>query len=109
MQMTEADIMRQIFRALSKGTIRLFRNNSGKLRNENGQLISFGMGVGSSDIIGINMQSNGVGRLCAIEVKVPGGKPTQAQQDFIDMIIAMGGQAGVAHSVEEAVEILRQP
>ena len=107
--MNEADIMRSIMLACSNGTVRLFRNNVGKLPDKQGRWVTYGLGVGSSDLIGVSMQANGIGRMVAIEVKVPGKDATTAQQDFIDTIIAMGGQAGVAHSVEEAAEILRQP
>ena len=107
--MTEADLMRSIMRACSHGTVRLIRNNVGKLPDRLGRYVTYGLGIGSSDLIGINMQAYGMGRFVAIEVKLPGQKPTQAQQDFIDMVLSLGGQAGVAHSVEEAVEILRQP
>ena len=107
--MNEADLMRLILRVCSNGTVRLFRNNVGKLPDAQGRWVTYGLGVGSSDLIGVSMRANGIGRFVAIEVKVPGKKATTAQQDFIDMVIAMGGQAGVAHSVEEAVEILRQP
>lgn len=100
--------MRSIMRECSHGTVRLFRNNTGKLRNEAGQLISFGLGVGSSDLIGINMQPDGIGRFVAIEVKLSGKHATKEQQSFIDMVRSLGGQAGVAHNVEEAVAILRQ-
>ena len=106
--MTEADIVRSIMLALSKGTVRLWRNNVGKLPDAQGRWVTYGLGVGSSDLIGVSMQANGIGRMVAIEVKAPGKKATTAQKDFIDCVIAMGGQAGVAHSVEEAVEILRQ-
>jgi hypothetical protein len=41
------------------------------------------------------------GRFLAIEVKRPGGKATQEQQQFIDTINAAGGLAFVAHSIEE--------
>jgi hypothetical protein len=107
--MTDADLMRQIMRECSHGTVRLIRNNVGRLRNERDQYVTYGLGVGSSDLVGINLQANGIGRFVAIEVKLPGQKPTEAQQHFIDMVLSLGGQAGVAHSVEEAVEILRRP
>lgn len=106
---SEADLMRLIVRELSKGTVRLLRNNVGKLPDRQGRLVTYGLGIGSSDLVGVSMQANGIGRFVAIEVKLPGQKPTDTQQSFIDMVLAMGGQAGVAHSVEEAAQILRQP
>lgn len=106
---TESDLMRSIMLECSRGTVRLLRNNVGRLRNERDQYVTYGLGIGSSDLIGVNMQANGMGRFVAIEVKLPGQKPTDAQQKFIDMVRAMGGQAGVAHSVQEAKDILGQP
>jgi hypothetical protein len=114
---SEADLMRSIMRECSVGTVRLFRNNVGRfpagLFNDRaekvGRWVTYGLGIGSSDLVGINMRTDGIGRFIAIEVKQPGKHATQEQQDFINMVRAMGGQAGVAHSVEEAVEILKQP
>src|SRR5690242_9737335 len=60
---------------------------------------------GVSDIIGCIPTS---GRFLAIEVKRPGGKLTQEQQQFIDMISGAGGLAFVAHSVEECRKYLSQ-
>ena len=102
--MTEADIMRSIMLACRSSTVRLFRNNVGKLPDRLGRWVTYGLGVGSADLIGING-----GRFVAIEVKLPGQKATQEQQDFINMVRSMGGQAGVAHNVEEAIEILAKP
>lgn len=100
--------MRSIMRECSHGTVRLFRNNVGKLPDVQGRWVNYGLGVGSSDLIGINMQPDGVGRFVAIEVKVPGKNATKEQQSFLDMVRSLGGQAGVAHNVEEAVAILKQ-
>jgi hypothetical protein len=58
--------------------------------------------TGSADLIGITRQE---GRFLSIEVKLPGREPTRQQRRWRAMVIEMGGVAGVAHSVEEAVEI----
>jgi hypothetical protein len=104
--MTEADIMRAIMRQCSVGTCRLMRNNVGKLPDAQGRWVTYGLGVGSADLIGISMQADGIGRFVCIEVKVPGKRATKEQQSFIDMVRKMGGLAGVAHSVNEAHAIL---
>ena len=57
---------------------------------------------GVSDILGIYK-----GRMLAIEVKKPGGKATDSQQDFINRIKKMGGVAGVCTSVDEARELIK--
>ena len=48
-----------------------------------------------------------IARLAAIEVKRPGKHATPEQQSFLDLVKRDGGIGGVAHSVEEAVELLR--
>ena len=45
------------------------------------------------------------GRFIAIEVKRPGGKTTPMQDWWIEQLRAQGVAAGVATSVDEAVEI----
>jgi hypothetical protein len=58
---------------------------------------------GVSDIIGL-LPPNG--RFLAIEVKRPGGKPTQEQQNFIDAVNRAGGLAFVAFSVDDVLVVL---
>ena len=100
----------------------LWRNNSGALKNERGQMIRFGLGNTSptlnarwksSDLIGIfprlitaDMVGQRIGQFAAIEVKKPGwSKPTDdreiAQQRFIASVIAMGGYAQFAQDVKD--------
>lgn len=122
---TEADLMRLIVRELSHGNVRLFRNQVGAYKDGD-RYIRFGLAVGSGDLIGIKaekhyvdacLQFQGVplifdklvGRFICIEVKRPGQHATPEQQNFIDTIKKLGGLAGVAHSVEEAREILNAP
>jgi hypothetical protein len=49
-----------------------------------------------------------IGVFVALEVKTPKGKPTDEQINFIQRVCDLGGFAGVARSVEEALEITRQ-
>lgn len=46
------------------------------------------------------------GRAFYIEVKLPGQSPRQNQRDFLAAMGASGALAGVAHSAEEAMEIV---
>jgi len=94
---------------------RLWRNNTGAIKDETGRLVRFGLCKGSSDIIGItpititsDMIGKRIGVFTAIEVKTPKGKPTDEQINFIDRVRDLGGFAGVARSVEDALEITRQ-
>lgn len=56
--------------------------------------------AGVPDIIGCWQ-----GLFVAIELKVPGGEPTKLQLLVIEAIIKAGGRAGIATSVEEAINI----
>lgn len=81
----------------------LWRNNTGQLRDERGQVVTFGLCKGSSDLIGIvRMRDLNLGRFFALEVKRPGKNPTPDQLAFIDTVHAMGGAGGWVTSVEEA-------
>lgn len=44
------------------------------------------------------------GRFIAVEAKAPGEKGTPRQDYIIEQILASGGQACYAHSVEEVIE-----
>lgn len=56
---------------------------------------------GLPDLIGLHK-----GRFFAIEVKMPGGKPTALQLESLRTIKRAGGQVAIAHSVDEALEVL---
>ena len=97
----------------SKGSTRLFRNNTGTLRDQHGRPVSFGLAKGSSDLIGwrtITITPEMVGQQVAvftsIEVKSPTGRIRPEQQQWIDAVQAAGGIAGVARSVEDAERLI---
>jgi len=48
------------------------------------------------------------GRFIGIEIKVLGKKPTKIQENIIQKIIKAGGIAGVATSVDEALDVVRR-
>lgn len=75
-----------------------WRNNSGKLTDRAGRLVSFGK-VGSADILGIAPD----GRLMALEVKKPSTRKntSPAQKEFLGEISKRGGIAGIVTSIEE--------
>jgi len=111
--MTEQDIMRSIM--IAPNGCRLWRNNTGAIKDADGRLVRFGLCKGSSDIIGItpititaDMVGTRVGIFTAIEVKTPKGKPTEEQINFIQRVKDLGGFAGVARSVEDALTITNQ-
>jgi type IV secretory pathway TrbF-like protein len=55
-----------------------------------------------------DMVGKTIGVFTAIEVKTPKGKPTEEQINFIQRVRDLGGFAGVAQSVEDALEITNQ-
>lgn len=95
------------------GPARLWRNNTGALKDAAGRLVRYGLCPGSSDLIGLrsititpDMVGKTVGVFVAIEVK-DRGRLTPEQERFIAMVQQAGGLAGVARSPEDARAILR--
>lgn len=111
--MSERAIMNRIQIALSRFGARLFRNQIGTYRLQDGRILSSGLGPGSSDLIGwhsVVITSSMIGRriavFTAIEVKSGKGKTTPKQDNFIARVKLAGGVAIVARSTEEAVQKL---
>jgi hypothetical protein len=112
--MREQVIQNEIRLAISSPTVKMFRNNVGSLKDENGQRVTFGLCNGSSDLIGFTSKTitaDDIGKtvavFTAIEIKTPKGKISESQQAFIDMVKSKGGLAGVARSIEDAQEMLK--
>lgn len=111
--MTEAHIQQHI-RLLSRGPVRLFRNNVGRLPDpRTGRLVTFGLAPGSADLIGwrtVEITPEMVGQQIAVfaslEVKSPRGRLRPDQAAWLAAVQAAGGIAGVARSAEEAQQIL---
>ena len=94
------------------GPARLWRNNTGALRDSRGQLVRYGLCPGSSDLIGFRsivltpeMVGQRVAVFAAVEVK-DRSRPTQQQEAFIALVQRGGGMAGIARSVPDALSIL---
>jgi hypothetical protein len=111
--MTEQTIQQQIRIACSTGPVRLWRNNTGTLRDQHGRPVTFGLAKGSSDLIGYRtvtvtpeMVGQRVAVFCSIEVKTATGRLRPEQQQWLEVIQAAGGIAGVARSVEDAQSLL---
>lgn len=111
--MTEHEIQQRIILAASRGPVRLWRNNVGALRDERGQLVRYGLGKGSADLIGYRqvlitpeMVGQPFAQFVAVEVKRPGGRTTPEQANFLALVKRAGGCAGIARSVVDAAEIL---
>ena len=110
--MTEQAIQQQIRLALSGHGVRMFRNNTGALRDANNRLVRFGLCEGSADLIGLRRlelpTGEHVAQFVAVEVKTPTGRLTEQQRRFLQMVTDHGGLAGVARSIEEARELLER-
>ena len=95
------------------GPARLWRNNTGALKDQAGRLVRYGLCPGSSDLIGLrqvvvtpDMVGQTLAVFTAIEVK-DRGRLTPEQQAFLTMVTQAGGLAGVARSPDDARSILR--
>lgn len=111
--MSEQRIQQEIRLACGRGDVRLWRNNTGCLKDLSGRMVRFGLAPGSSDLIGLRRIKIGpehVGQelavFCAIEVKDSRGRASPQQLNFIKHVQDFGGFAGIARSVEEAQQIL---
>lgn len=111
----EGRIQRQIQVALSRGPIRLFRNNVGSFRTLDGmRVVRCGLAPGSADLIGftrIKIRKQDIGKTLAvftsIEVKRPRGRQGAAQRRWLALVDFAGGIGGFARSVEEAKDVIR--
>lgn len=104
----ETKIQQEIRLAVSRGNVRVFRNNTGMIDG-----VQFGLCVGSSDLIGFKtvtvtpeMVGSRVAIFTALEVKTEKGRVSQGQQNFIDTVLNAGGIASVVRSVDDAIEVL---
>jgi hypothetical protein len=111
--MTEQQIQQRIRLTCSTEATRLFRNNTGTLRDQHGRPVSFGLCKGSADLIGWRtvtvtpeMVGTQVAVFTSIEVKTATGRLRSEQQQWLDAVQAAGGIAGVARSVEDAEALL---
>ena len=94
--------------------MRLFRNNTGVLRDQHGRPVSFGLCKGSADLIGWttrtitpDMVGQQVAVFTSIEVKTASGRLTPEQRQWLAAVETAGGIAGVARSVADAEALLR--
>ena len=105
--MTETVLLQSIRQALGRRPeVRLWRNNSGALKDANGRWVHFGIASpGGSDLIGF-VVVNGIAVFLAIEVKTETGTIKTEQQDFISFVRQYGGRAGIARSIVDAENII---
>jgi hypothetical protein len=125
--MLEGEIKRDILSALARvDGIRMAINANGVTKDERGNTFTYGLGPGSADLVGIAtshmhrrvadmphgaaFEPVTVGRVVGIEVKKPGGSTTAKRKRMQDAWIAtvkrLGGIAGYARSVEDALALV---
>ena len=124
----ETKLQNSVMLALSQAGCTIWRNETaggwvGRPVHREGQLVTLanarmiqaGLCKGSSDLIGITpvtitqeMVGQTLGVFTAPEIKTPTGRTTQEQDRFLAAVRAAGGIAGVARSVEDALELLTQ-
>jgi hypothetical protein len=109
--MTEAQLTAAILDALSRsGRGMFFRNNTGKLQDARGRWVTFGLGVGSPDIVGISSDGpGGVGRFVGIEIKTETGRVSPEQAAWLGAARKAGALVGVVRSVREALALVGAP
>lgn len=98
----ETILQNQIIVALCKNGCVARNHTVGEFFTKYGAIVHIGK-HGESDIMGHRISD---GKALYIEVKLPGEKPRDDQQKFLNAMRAAGAIAGVAHSVEEALEIV---
>jgi len=110
---SEQTIQQHIRLACSSGNCRLFRNNTGTLKDQHGRPVQFGLCKGSADLIGWttrtvtqDMIGTQVAVFTSIEVKTATGRLRPEQRQWLDAVQAAGGVAGVARSVADAQQLL---
>lgn len=99
----ETILQNQIIVALCQNGCVARNHTVGQFYTKYGTLINVGH-HGEADIWGHRISD---GRAIYIEVKLPGEKPREDQRKFLDAMNKTGAIAGVAHSIEEALEIVK--
>jgi hypothetical protein len=98
--MQEREIQHAIRLSLGSepGRVVLWRNNVGVATARDGSVVRYGLCNGSSDLIGLTAE----GQFVAVEIKAARGRLSPEQEQFLALVLRMGGRAGVARTVEEA-------
>lgn len=99
----ETILQNQIIVALCKNGCVARNHTVGQFYTKYGAIVNIGR-HGESDITGHRMSD---GKAIYIEVKLPGEHPRPDQKKFLDAMAKTGAISGVAHSVEEALEIVK--
>jgi len=113
---SEHEIQHRIRLACGRGPVRLWRNNTGALVDQQGRFVRFGLCKGSSDLIGLRsleitpeLVGQRIAQFVALEIKTGSGTVSPEQRAFLRLVQGLGGVAAVCRSVEEAEQLLGRP
>src|SRR5262245_52685275 len=97
----ESSVLRRVQEALwACGGVHVMRNNVGAIRKGK-RYIKYGLGVGSADIVAIVAPH---GRWLCVETKrAKGGKATEEQARWLEVMRRYGAVAGICRTPEEAL------
>ena len=100
----ETKLQNQIIAALCQNGCVARNHTVGQFFTKYGTIVNIGQ-HGESDIFGHRISD---GKAIYIEVKLPGESPRQDQDKFLRAMRAAGAIAGCAHSVAEALDIVKE-
>ena len=110
---SEHEIQQRIRLACGRGPVRLWRNNTGALVDQQGRFVRFGLCKGSSDLIGLRsvvvtpeMVGQRIAQFVALEIKTDSGAVSPEQRAFLRLVQELGGVASVCRSIEQAQAVL---
>ena len=110
---SEHEIQQRIRLACGRGTVRLWRNNTGALVDQQGRFVRFGLCKGSSDLIGLRslevtpeMVGQRLAQFVALEVKTESGTVSTEQRAFLQLVQQLGGLGAVCRSIAQAQAVL---
>jgi hypothetical protein len=110
---SEHEIQQRIRLACGRGPVRLWRNNTGALVDQQGRFVRFGLCKGSSDLIGLRslevtpkMVGQRLAQFVALEIKTAQGVLSPEQRAFLRLVQELGGVAAACRSIEQAQAVL---
>lgn len=99
----EAKIQSDILDFLTSKGFLVVKHNNGAHKVKGGYIRSRKADNGIPDIIGMTPS----GRFIGVEVKKPGGKPSDAQKAIVERINASGGIACIVESLGQLIQNLK--
>jgi hypothetical protein len=110
---SEHEIQQRIRLACGRGPVRLWRNNTGALVDQQGRFVRFGLCKGSSDLIGLRsvvvtpeLVGQRIAQFVALEIKTDCGTVSPEQRAFLQLVQQLGGLGAVCRSIEQAQAVL---